>query len=118
MQKLGNRQQTPYPPLEHGQVLEMNPHCMKVNYGFKFIRGVLTGLLALTLSLFFFLDLIGGFFYGSFGEIFFDYLSDVTKYYYLILPIMVIELYLWPSAPPHDLRPDQPTGDLPGLLPH
>ncbi len=100
MQKLGNRQQTPYPPLEHGQVLEMNPHCMKVNYGFKFIRGVFSGLIALSLSLFLVLDLVAGTYYGRVGEIFFDFFNDITEYYYLIVPIMAVELYLWPSAPP------------------
>jgi hypothetical protein len=100
MQKLGNRQQTPYPPLEQGQVLEMNPHCMKVNYGFKFIRGVFSGLIALSLSLFLVLDLVAGTYYGRVGEIFFDFFNDITEYYYLIVPIMAVELYLWPSAPP------------------
>lgn len=99
MQKLGNRQQTQYPPLEHGQVLEMNPHCMKVNYGFKFIRGILTGLLLAILSMTFAIDLIvlatTGKFFAT-GLV----LGEMHRLVNWIAPVVLVEMYLWPSAPP------------------
>jgi len=99
MQKPGNRQQTQYPPLEHGQVLEMNPHCMKVNYGFKFIRGILTGLLLAILSMTFAIDLIvlatTGKFFAT-GLV----LGEMHRLVNWIAPVVLVEMYLWPSAPP------------------
>ncbi|MEJ2396648.1 MAG: hypothetical protein P8Z77_18400 [Candidatus Thiodiazotropha sp.] len=99
MQKLGNRQQTPYPPLEHGQVLEMNPHCMKVNYGFKFIRGVFSGLIALVLFSSFVFDIIIGDLWTEYS-LFFGFLDDIASFKYWVIPAVLLELYLWPSAPP------------------
>ena len=100
MQRINVKQQTRYPPLEQGQVLEMNAHCMKVNYGFKFIRGVFSGLLAMSLSLFLVIDVIASLAYGSRGDIFIGFLGTLEHFDYLIIPILVLELYLWPSAPP------------------
>jgi hypothetical protein len=34
MQRIDTRHPTHYPPLEQGQVLAMNDHCMQVNFGF------------------------------------------------------------------------------------
>ncbi len=96
MQKLGNRQQTPYPPLEQGQVLEMNPHCMKVNYGFKFIRGVFSGLIALLIVGNIILDLL---FDGNIDNTL-RWAWGFKDYYLYIGSVVLVELYLWPSAPP------------------
>jgi hypothetical protein len=99
MQKLNIRQQSKHPPLEQGQVLEMNDHCMKVNYGFKFIRGVLTGLVLAVVSMTFTLDLIVLLTMGKFfaTEL---VLSEIYRLADWILPVAILELYLWPSAPP------------------
>lgn len=99
MHKLGTRQQTQYPPLEQGQVLEMNSHCMKVNYGFKFVRGVFSGLIALVLFSSLVFDIIIGDLWTDYS-LFFGFLDDIASFKYWVIPAVLVELYLWPSAPP------------------
>ncbi len=99
MQRLNVHQQTQYPPLEQGQVLEMNEHCMKVNFGFKFIRGVLSGIIALVLFSSLVFDIIIGDIWTDYS-LFFGFLDDIASFKYWIIPIVLLELYLWPSAPP------------------
>jgi len=96
MIKLYPRQATGYPPLEQGQVLEMGPNCMKVNFGFRFIRGVLTGLIAMLIVGNIVLDL---FFDGNIDNTI-RWLGDFRDYYPEIGSVILLELYLWPSAPP------------------
>jgi hypothetical protein len=99
MLTLNPRQETGYPPREQGQVIEINPNCMKVNFGFRFVRGILTGLILAFVSLSFFLDILIYLYSGKFfaTQII---LGDVYKFIYYIAPIMALEMYLWPSAPP------------------
>jgi len=96
MQRINVKQQTQYPPLEQGQVLEMNAHCMKVNYGFKFIRGVLSGLIALLLVGNIVLDML---FDGNIDNTL-RWAWGFKDYYPHIGLVVLLELYLWPSAPP------------------
>ncbi len=75
----------------------MNDHCMKVNYGFKFIRGVLTGLVLAIISFHFFGELI------LFGELIqptIDFIMFHSGFFPYIGMVALLELYLWPSAPP------------------
>jgi hypothetical protein len=99
MQKLSPRQPTQYPPLEQGQVLEMNDHCMKVNFGFNFIRGVFSGLVALVLFSSLVFDIIIGDLWTEYS-LFFGFLDDIANFKFWVIPIVLLELYLWPSAPP------------------
>jgi len=96
MLKLYPAQKTGYPPQEHGQVLEINPHCMKVNFGFRFIRGIFTGMIVMIIVLFLLIDLAFG---GNFDPTI-RFISDFRDYYPHIGIIVFLELYLWPSAPP------------------
>jgi hypothetical protein len=90
------RQETGYQPLEQGQVIEINPNCMKVNFGFRFIRGVLTGFVLSMISLRFFgeLALMSGL------QPTIDFILRHSSFLPYIAVIALLELYLWPSAPP------------------
>lgn len=96
MLTLNPGQETGYAPLEHGQIVEINPSCMKVNYGFRFIRGVLTGLVLSIVSFHFFIELVllGGI------QPTIDFVLRHSSLLPYIGGIALLELYLWPSAPP------------------
>ena len=99
MLTLRPEQETGYAPLEQGQVIEINPNCMKVNFGFRFIRGIASGFIAMVLFSSLIFDILIGDLMTEYS-LFFGFLGDILIFKYWVVSIVALEMYLWPSAPP------------------
>jgi hypothetical protein len=93
------QQETGYAPLEQGQVIEINPNCMKANFGFRFVRGIASGFIAMVLFSSLIFDILIGDLMTEYS-LFFGFLDDMLIFKYWVVSIVALEMYLWPSAPP------------------
>jgi hypothetical protein len=72
---------------------------MKVNFGFRFIRGIFTGFLAMTLFPALIFDIFLGDLWNN-HSLFLSFVDDILYFKYWVISIVALEMYLWPSAPP------------------